>query len=338
MLGRGQMKRRICGFVNWLLGPLKIKAVVEKDFSETLRLQENLISLYNDRCTWEKIKDTTAVGLVFSKDRAMQLHAFLVSLYKNITPRLTTHVLYHTSSEAHRQSYDELKTLFTDFPIHFHRQKNSASFREDILSLLSACTEGRILFFVDDIIVTEKIDLNDLLKFDTDRFVPSLRLGLNLKKNYTTDTQQPLPVLQEKVVSDTDKIVWRWQDGILDWGYPLSVDGHIFSRRETLAMLKLVPFSAPNTLEDRLQCFLPLFTKRFGVAYKKSKIVNIPCNRVQTENRNLSGDIHQDFLLEKWNAGCAIDLKGFAGYTNISAHQEVEVQFSKRAPLAMRQL
>ena len=42
--------------------------------------------------------------------------------------------------------------------------------------------ESKIIFFVDDIVVTEKIDLNELLQFDPGKFVPSLRMGLNIKK------------------------------------------------------------------------------------------------------------------------------------------------------------
>ncbi|MGV1098503.1 hypothetical protein ACUUL3_03725 [Thiovibrio sp. JS02] len=326
------MRQHLCGFADRLLSPFKIKAVTEKKFSETLRLRDNLISLYNARCAWEKKNDPNAACLVFSKDRAMQLHAFLASLYGKITPTITTHVLFHTSNAAHQQSYEELARLCNGFPIRFHRQQSGGSFREDLISLLTDCPEGKVVFFVDDIIVTEKIDLHDLLGFDTDRFVPSLRLGLNLTGNYTTGRPQPLPPLRERVIADTDKITWQWQDGLLDWGYPLSVDGHLFSRQEMVAMLTLIPFSAPNSLEDRLQCFRPLFAERHGVAYRKSKIMNLPCNRVQTENRNLAGNIHQDHLLEKWNAGYVIDLEKFAGFNNTSAHQELDVQFIKRAP------
>ena len=260
----------------------------------------------------------------------MQLHACLTSFHEKITPLITMHVLYHTSSQDHQQSYDELQELHQRFPVQFHRQTNSNSFRDDLLSLLEDIHESKIIFFVDDIVVTEKIDLNELLQFDPGKFVPSLRMGLNIKKNYTTNTLQPFPNFANDQGTDLNKIVWRWRDGILDWGYPLSVDGHIFLRQEILSILKLVEFSAPNTLEDALQSFNRLFINRFGIAYTKSKIMNIPCNKVQEENKNFHGNIHQDLLLKKWQDGLAIDLEKVDGYINNSPHEEIDIRFIKR--------
>lgn len=327
------MRQHICNIANAILRPLKIIALKAKDLSELLLFKENLITLYNDRCNWGRETKREIVCVVFSKDRAMQLHAFLTSLYEKITPSITTHVLYYTSSQAHQQSYDELQQLHLGFPIQFHRQKNSNSFRNDLIPLLNDCHESNIIFFVDDIVVTEKIDLNDLLQFDPDKFVPSLRMGRNISKNYTTNSQQPLPDFKNGLTTDSDKIIWRWREGILDWGYPLSVDGHIFLRQEILSMLKLLRFSAPNTLEDVLQGFLPLFTNRFGVAYTKSKIMNIPCNKVQEENKNFHGNIHQYLLLKKWQDGFAIDLENVYGYINKSPHEEIDIRFLKRTNL-----
>lgn len=324
------MRRRICQLANLLLKPFKINAITQKEFVATLRLQEQLIALYNARRIWEEDTTANVACLVFSKDRAMQLHAFLTSFFQKVSPHLTVHILFHTSSQDHEKSYRDLKEYFQDLPVYFHRQDNATSFKKDLLAILSGLHESKILFFVDDIIVTEETDINDLLQFDTDLFVPSLRLGLNLTTSYTTQREQPLPTLHPNLVRDQDKIAWQWQDGILDWGYPLSLDGHLFRRQEMLAMLQLLPFSAPNSLEDALQCFKPLFASRFGVAYKKSKIMNLPCNRVQTENKNLSGNIHQDDLLRQWNNGYVIDLSLFDKFTNTSAHQEIAIRFQKR--------
>lgn len=328
------MRQQICNVANIILRPFKITALKAKDLSELLLFKENLLALYNDRCGWDRENNETIACIIFSKDRAMQLHAFLASFYEKITPPITTHVLYHTSGQDHQQSYDELQKLHRNFPVKFHKQTNNKSFRKNLISLLTEFHESKIIFFVDDIVVTEKIDLNDLLQFDPDKFVPSLRLGLNIKKNYTANTQQPLPDFKNGLNTDSDKISWRWGEGNLDWGYPLSVDGHIFLRQEILTMLKLIRFSAPNTLEDALQSFKPLFTSRLGIAYKKSKIMNIPCNKVQEENRNSHGNIHQDLLLKKWQDGFAIDLENVYGYINSSPHEEIDIRFTKRNSFA----
>lgn len=328
------MRQRICNIANAILRPLKITALKTKDFSEILMLNENLIALYNDRCAEDEKRNNELVCVVFSKDRAMQLHAFLTSFREKITPSIAAHVLYSASGQDHQQSYDQLQELHRDLPVTFHKQTNSKSFRDDLISLLATFPEDKIIFFVDDIVVVENVDLNDLLGFDTDKFVPSLRMGLNIKENYTTNTGQPLPDIQTRTEADPDKIVWHWHQGTLDWSYPLSVDGHIFSRREILSMLRLLQFSAPNTMEDALQSFNPIFTNRFGVACSKSKIINIPCNKVQDENKNFHGNIHQDLLLEKWQGGFAIDLEPIYGYINKSPHEEIDIHFIKRKTIA----
>jgi ubiquinone/menaquinone biosynthesis C-methylase UbiE len=63
---------------------------------------------------------------------------------------------------------------------------------------------------------------------------------------------------------------------------------------------------------------------RYGLCYTKSRIINIPCNKVQIENSNTYGDIDQEFLLKKWEAGYQIDFRKFYGFVNQSAHQNVD--------------
>lgn len=324
------MRQRLCNIANFFLRPLGISALKTSDLSELLFLKENLIALYNNRCEWKEGNNEGIACVVFSKDRAMQLYAFLTSFYEKITPLITTHVLYHASGQGHQQSYDDLQRLNRSFPICFHKQTNNKSFRTDLISLLNDFHESKIIFFVDDIVVTEKIDLNDLLRFDSDKFVPSLRMGMNIKKNYITQ-QLPFPEFQNGLNVNSDKIVWCWREGMLDWGYPLSVDGHIFLRKEILAMLNCLWFAAPNTLEDAIQIFKPLFINRLGIAYTKSKIMNIPINKVQEENKNSHGNIHQDLLLEKWQDGFAINLEDIYGYINSSVHEEINIRFIRRS-------
>ena len=97
------------------------------------------------------------------------------------------------------------------------------------------------------------------------------------------------------------------------------------------AMASLITFSAPNSFEDQLQIFKPWFQNRYGIGYKKSRIVNIPCNRVQAEIDNLYGDTHQDELLKRWHQGYQIDYEKFYLLLNESAHQELALPLILRA-------
>jgi hypothetical protein len=155
-------------------------------------------------------------------------------------------------------------------------------------------------------------------------------MGENLDECYTKRQKQSKPVFKTDMIKDTDKICWKWSEGELDWAYPLSVDGHIFSREEILACMKNIDFNSPNTFEGNLQSFNKHFNKRIGVCYKKSRLVNIPVNKVQNENDNRYGDLHQDELLKKWNEGYQMDFRKLYGMVNNDVHQEMVIGFVKR--------
>jgi hypothetical protein len=196
--------------------------------------------------------------------------------------------------------------------------------------LLQSVHSEKIFFMVDDVLFIEDFDIEDFVKFDTDKFVPTLRMGLNLNKCYTLQKNQQLPELMPDIIQDEDKIAWQWDRGVFDWSYPLSLDGHFFSAQEIKTMIQMIDFSAPNTLEDQLQHFRRFFLFRKGIAYNKSRIVNIPCNKVQNENKNIHGNLHQDFFLEQWQKGLQMDYRQLYGFNNTSAHQEISFSFIRR--------
>ena len=278
----------------------------------------------------DKSGEYSAECIVFSKDRALQLHALIFSCLEKVASPVPLHILYHTSTPAHRKAYNEVREIFSDNNVSFIKQNSDNSFRSNLISLLKSVNSEKIFFLVDDVLFIEDFDIEDFVKFDADKFVPTLRMGLNLKKCYTIQKDQPLPELIPTIIKDEDKITWQWDHGVYDWSYPLSLDGHFFSTQEITTMIQLVDFSAPNTLEDQLQKFRRFFLFRKGIAYKKSRIVNIPCNKVQIENKNLYGDLHQDYLLKQWQKGYQMNFRSLYGFMNESAHQEIPFRFIKR--------
>jgi len=266
--------------------------------------------------------------IAFSKDRALQLHALISSYLEKVTSPVPIHILYQTSTSSHQQAYEELIEIFANNNIFFTKQNADNSFRSNLISLLQSVKAEKFFFLVDDVLFIEDFDIEDFVKFDTDKFVPTLRMGLNLSKCYTIQKDQPLPELIP--AKDQDKITWQWNQGLYDWSYPLSLDGHFFSTQEIMTMIQLIDFSAPNSLEDQLQKFRRFFLFRKGIAYHKSRIVNIPCNKVQSENKNIHGNWHQDFLLEQWQKGYQMDYRKLYDVNNISAHQEISFNFRNR--------
>jgi len=275
-------------------------------------------------------KPSTVECIVFSKDRAMQLHGLLSTIREKVFPAVRVYVLYLASSTPHQQAYDDVRDLFIKRNVCFIRQESELSFKHDLMETLLSLSCDALFFLVDDILFTEALDLHDVLNFDPNEFVPSLRMGQNLNRCYVLQKPQPLPDFPDHKACEKDKIVWRWDKAELDWSYPLSVDGHIFSRREMTAMASLLSFQAPNSFEDQLQIFKSFFNNRYGIGYKKSKIVNIPCNRVQTETKTISGGTDPDELLKQWQDGYQIDYKKLYGMVNESAHQDITLPLTLR--------
>jgi hypothetical protein len=278
----------------------------------------------------EKEGEYSADAIVFSKDRALQLHALLASYGEKVAAPVPLHVLYQTSNRSHTKAYDELIEIFKQPNITFVKQHSTGSFRNDLIEKLSSIQSEKILFLVDDIIFVEDLNMNDFIRFNTFKFVPTLRMGVHLEECYPLKKKQPLPYWTTGELDSGDKVCWEWKSGIYDWGYPLSVDGHLFSTQEIFAISKLIEFKAPNTFEDGLQKFADLFLPRLGVCYRKSKIINIPCNKVQLENNNICGNISHDFLLEQWEKGMQMNYKKLYGFLNKSAHQEITFELIRR--------
>lgn len=274
-------------------------------------------------------------GLVFSMDRALQLHALLGSYRDQVTkgPRLS--LIYRVTTEAHDKSYRDVLAEFSDVILQAIKQETRDSFRGLVIDALGRVSTKNVFFLVDDNLFIEPVDLAKFAAHATSFSVPSLRMGENLSKSYTVQKSQSKPqFVGSQSQSDNSRpssemISWCWSGGELDWGYPLSVDGHIFQRQELLAMAETIEFDSPNTFENNLQRFIKAYQWRVGICFRKSRLINIPYNKVQTDNTNIHGEVHQDEMLQLWNEGCRIDRVSYYGLVNESAHQELPLKVVK---------
>ena len=240
-------------------------------------------------------------------------------------PRPLT-VLFRASGEPFAAAYREVQQAFAACSVRFIAESD---FRGDLLALVEASAAAKLFFLVDDIVFINRVSLSALAAFDSDRFVPSLRHGASLRQCYTMAAAQPLPPFRTTVAPD-GWLCWQWQEGALDWAYPLSLDGHLFAAAEVLVMLQVSRFRNPNALERAWQNFLPCFAARFGVAYETPRIVNIPANRVQSEERNRAGKISEHDLLREWRQGRRIDVARYAGLAPDAVHMELELHLAPR--------
>lgn len=315
---------------NRILGNIGLELLTTNHSNKLKKESDTIINFYLEKnkliARKTKTLEPGVSAVIFSFDRAIQLHALLASLKEKASESFPIFVIYRASTSDHLESYQELKSQMASNNIKFVLQRDKGDFFHLLIDILESIKTEKMFFLVDDILPTENIDIEELKKIDSQEYVLSLRLGTNLSYAYTINKQQPLPKLKD----NDNKIYWNWNEAEYDWNYPLSVDGHVFLTLEILAMIKNISFHSPNTLEGELQIFKPIFEKRQGLAYKKSKIVNIPCNKVQTDINNRHGQLSTDELLKKWQTGYQIDYQKLFGLNNNSCHQEVDLSFIPR--------
>lgn len=257
--------------------------------------------------------------IVFSRDRACQLQALLDSIelhtkgfFNNID------IVYLATHPAYDAGYELLKGRRP-----YAKYFKESNFQQDIKSLLKM---DYTCFFADDDLVYKDFNkgLFDMIKDDVACF--SLRLGLNINYCYSNAKPNPIGEYEE----DGEFIKFNWRDQQLDFGYPLSVVGHIFRTDEIKAILDLVDFINPNTMEAFIQRHLDKVTRPKMVAYKESKNFGVPANSVNQSWKNKNGlkyfyPVHE--LNHKYLNGEVIDVS-FLGEEQIySAQQEIEYKF-----------
>ena len=261
--------------------------------------------------------------IIFSKDRPLQLHALLGSMIDCLIGCRNIHILYQSSSKDYNKAYEKLGIEFNYLNLQWYKEDN---FRLDLFKILKKIDSKILFFLVDDIIFIEKVNLYDFKNIDIENHIISLRLGRNLSYCYMSDAKQRLPkFLKNSGPSNNKFLFWLWSKGKWDWGYPLSLDGHLFPAYQIKRIINLTEFKSPNSLEGAIQIFSDLFKQRLGVCYEKSRIVNIPNNKVQDENKNrFQGNDHLE-LLKLWNQGFRINYQHYYGYNNKSTHEELDL-------------
>lgn len=208
-------------------------------------------------------------SIIFSKDKAVQLRLLLESIKKNTDGIFNLTVIYSASKEEFDKGYEKLKLEDVSTGVKWIQQ---TEFKNNVLQALQTNADHSC-FFMDDDVMYGKFDTEKILKTlkeDQDVFCFSLRLGMNTKFCYRLGTGNNLQ--SEEHVNGVIK--WDWTKNYLDYGYPLSLNGHLFRTRDIMKLTKQVGFKSPEELEDALQVF-DTFPKFKMAAYEKNILVNV---------------------------------------------------------------
>ena len=152
------------------------------------RKQKALSARDNVRVTESTIQNNIC-SIIFSKDRAIQLNAFLSSYLTLVKNYQCVYVLYKCSNNRHEMSYEDLKKMYINEPFIFVKEED---FRKQLLDILQQEGAKNIIFYVDDMIFTHPIDYKEIQDIDTNKYTLVLTRGKDL--TYSIVLSRPLKV------------------------------------------------------------------------------------------------------------------------------------------------
>lgn len=281
-------------------------------------------------------KAFTCLALIFSKDRALQLHALLTSWFHHVkqeTSQLHTRVmvLYLATSDQHEKSYQQLKK---EFPQVYWQPE--LQFVDQLHQVVSNPFWTHLLFLVDDSIVVRGFSLEaacQVLQQQNKVISVNLRVGDNTTYCYTLGKDQSL---QGKARQKPFFIHWNWTLSDGDFGYPLELSSSLYRTSDIYRVVSQIEYKNPNTLEEAMNQWIRKdlskvphqsseLAHRFrSVSFPLSVCFSLPLNITQTQwdskhaNR---ADWNTERLCQAYLDGKRMSVSQWYGYKPRAAHE-----------------
>lgn len=265
--------------------------------------------------------------IIFSFNRALQLDALLSSIQKywiNISHHVT--ILYNTTDNSYQKGYNILKQKYPTYSftketignykypiknyISFFNLKKlirykkcrvqKSNFRELLNQIIAQSNDDYIMFLTDDSIFINKVNIDNKLLLWISSSPQNNSFSLRLGRHINTPSK-PLKI-------DEDIINWKYSDykSFKNWGYPFSVDGHIYSKIIIKQLLNKIIFNNPSTLEAHVYDYVQKHgLLNIGKTSVSPFLLSYPLNMVQTmvdnESLNISPNKLNNYLLQGYN-------------------------------------
>lgn len=295
--------------------------------------------------------------LIFSKDRACQLHLLLESLDRKAKDIFDITVVYKASNAEYKEAYDLLKNRFSFLGISDINFKEETILYEDITNWFFNTTRyyEKVLFMVDDQICYNEITSRDLEIIDRELEQPTaLSFSLRLdpyKWENDYGLKRHADFIRNLFKYKSDCVYWNISDFNYyfpgcNYAYPMSLDAHIYTKDflqqffsallfSSVKMKPEIDISTPNDFETKLNnmFYRHKVNEETVYSFSNAKLVNSPCNRVQNSHQNGFGEIYnytQESLNCRYLNNCIIDYDVIdfseAAY---APHTELEFHFKE---------
>lgn len=209
-------------------------------------------------------------GVIHSKDNAYRLKMFLES-HKNFAKNaFNLTVFYEYSDDEFKNGYEKVMNEFKD-----HSYIEVSSLKKDLIEEMENSDSDYYCIFTDEDMFYRKVNeggveiIDSVFKANQDMLAFSLRLGYNIKENKRFQSPNIIIPLNEK---SENHLLVDWSKHYLDFGFPLSVHGHIFRRKEIKKLSNKVRFENFDELQENLQIFDNFPKKKLG-SFKNSVLI-----------------------------------------------------------------
>ena len=271
--------------------------------------------------------------IVFSKNRPAQLELFLRTFERFFWPEIDIvekppiYVIYKADNEQYEYGYEIVSQLH-DWAYYFPEKMG---FKEMLIDLVSFNVDYTVFFTDDDIFINPFFyNSIEFSEFQAKNKIYSLSLRLTPEHNYcyTCDKKMEVPEKYSESCLYSEPFKWDWTKAELDYGYPFSVDGHIFRTKDIEQFIMECNYKNPNEFEAVIATNLNNqrmnFPKPLMMCPPKQVIVNNAVNIVQTAWKNRSGNQLPESLIRAFLEGKRIDETYFVGKNFRQCHIETE--------------
>jgi len=259
--------------------------------------------------------------IIFSKDRACQLHALLstwsgewpVCIVKSSTPEFAWG--YHLLTERNN------KGILID-------ECELGGFGP-ALSYVIDIDRPYTIFFVDDMLIRKAIPWDSPLLTSPlespEVACVSLRLGPSIRKSYNLRK----PLHRPRLDDYTEWFEWEWGGADGEWGYPMSLDAHLFRTKDIFLKYDLSAFRSPNHFESFMAAH-PINRPVMACFREGPFTLNVPANQVQSmfRNRTCNGRSAEE-LNEAFLQGKQIDTGPLAKQVVDSCHVPLKLELTE---------